>query len=283
MTQPISPEAAGRLAALRAEIDRIDAAMHALLIERSEIIDELIAVKRTGESGSAFRPGREAAMMRAIASRHRGSLPLDTAEGIWRVIIATFTWLQAPFSVHADISSGDGPMRDSARFHFGFTVPYVPHGSAADVIAAVGRSAGDLGIFRADSGRASIPWWEALTAADAPKIIARLPFIERHDHPASTPVFVVSRPLADAAVRETVLYAARVERWRDDTAAAIAAAGAELVASAATSRGLSALVAAPGELAAQQLREALPPLSGADGLVEVGSHANRFRIGPAQG
>ena len=47
------------LADLRREIDRIDADMHALLIERGEIIDRLIAVKKTEETGSAFRPARE--------------------------------------------------------------------------------------------------------------------------------------------------------------------------------------------------------------------------------
>ncbi|PIK70598.1 hypothetical protein CS379_23815, partial [Methylobacterium frigidaeris] len=66
------------LAALRADIDRIDSAMHDLLMERGRIIDRLIAVKKTSASGSAFRPGREASMMRAIAERHTGLLPLDT-------------------------------------------------------------------------------------------------------------------------------------------------------------------------------------------------------------
>ena len=42
------------LADLRRELDRIDAAMHALLMERGETIDTLIAVKKTQESGSAF-------------------------------------------------------------------------------------------------------------------------------------------------------------------------------------------------------------------------------------
>ena len=62
-------------------------------------------------------------MMRRLVKRHKGILPLDTAESIWRVIISTFTYVQAPFSVHADLSAGDALMRDSARFHFGFTVP----------------------------------------------------------------------------------------------------------------------------------------------------------------
>ena len=41
---------------LRKDIDRIDESMHRLLIERSEIIGRLIAVKKSQESGSAFRP-----------------------------------------------------------------------------------------------------------------------------------------------------------------------------------------------------------------------------------
>src|SRR6201981_4230686 len=92
---------------LRREIDRIDEAMHRLLIDRGEIIDRLIAVKQTQETGSAFRPAREADMMRRLVERHKGILPLDTAESIWRVIIASFTYVQAPFSVHADLSGGE--------------------------------------------------------------------------------------------------------------------------------------------------------------------------------
>src|ERR1700731_4969374 len=131
---------------LRREIDRIDEAMHGLLIERSEIINRLIKVKKTQEKGSAFRPAREADMMRRLVDRHKGILPLDTVESIWRVIISTFTYVQAPFSVHADLSAGDALMRDSARFHFGFTVPFVPHMGAAGVVAAVSTSKGDLGL-----------------------------------------------------------------------------------------------------------------------------------------
>src|SRR3954451_1695873 len=97
------------LADLRRDIDRLDETMHGLLMERGDIIDRLIAVKRTEESGSAFRPAREAPMMRRLCERHRGTLPLDTAESIWRVIIATFTYVQSPFSLHADLSSGDAP------------------------------------------------------------------------------------------------------------------------------------------------------------------------------
>src|SRR5215468_7412902 len=167
------------LADLRQEIDRIDEAMHRLLMERGEIIDRLIAVKKTQETGSAFRPAREASMMRALVERHRGILPLDTVEGIWRVIISTFTYVQAPYSVHVDVSGGDAAMRDSARFHFGFTTPCVPHFGAGEVIRAVAESVGDLGMFAVDGGPGAGAWWTRLAPPEAPKIIARLPFVER--------------------------------------------------------------------------------------------------------
>ena len=133
MSQPSKPT----LADLRVEIDRIDLQMHELLMERGRVIDQLIEIKARQGGGSAFRPAREASMMRALVERHRGLLPLDTVEGIWRVIISTFTYVQAPYSVHVDVSGGAAAMRDSARFHFGFTTPCVPHFGAGVVIRAL--------------------------------------------------------------------------------------------------------------------------------------------------
>src|SRR6187399_2175014 len=201
------------LAELRREIDRIDEAMHRLLMERGEIIDRLIATKQTAETGSAFRPAREADMMRRLVQRHHGILPLDTAESIWRVIIATFTHVQAPFSVHADLSAGDAMMRDSARFHFGFTVPFVPHFGAAGVVEAVSESKGDLGLVPAFATNHSGAWWNALEFSSAPKIIARLPFLDRADHPAPLNVFVVSRAAADAMATDIETWSLRVAGW----------------------------------------------------------------------
>src|ERR1700693_6129323 len=60
------------LAELRRDIDRIDEAMHRLLLERGEIIGRLIAVKRTAESGSAFRPAREDDMLRRLVGAPSG-------------------------------------------------------------------------------------------------------------------------------------------------------------------------------------------------------------------
>ena len=266
------------LADLRREIDRIDASMHELLIERGEIIDQLIAVKKTEETGSAFRPAREAEMMRRLVRRHHGSLPLDTAESIWRVIISTFTYVQAPFSVHADLSAGDALMRDSARFHFGFTVPFVAHMGAATVVEAVTTSKGDLGLVPAFAIPGGGPWWTALEFASAPKIIARLPFVERADHPAALPVFVISRVAVDAMVTETEVWSMRVSGWNARAVQTLAELadviavpdrafdGAALLVSVATG-GIEVVRKAVVKIGASIRSSAL-----------VGSHATRYTI-----
>ena len=74
-----SPPAPPSLEVLRKEIDTIDEQVHRLLMARGDIIDRLIQVKQTQEVGSAFRPAREAEMMRRLvrapprhpAARHR--------------------------------------------------------------------------------------------------------------------------------------------------------------------------------------------------------------------
>jgi chorismate mutase len=266
------------LADLRRDIDRIDAAMHELLIERGEIIDQLIAVKKTEETGSAFRPAREAEMMRRLVRRHHGSLPLDTAESIWRVIISTFTYVQAPFAVHADLSAGDALMRDSARFHFGFTVPFVAHMGAATVVEAVSGSKGDLGLVPAFAIADAGPWWTALEFTSAPKIIARLPFVERPDHPAALPVFVISRVAADAMVTETETWSMRVSGWSAAAVQALAELADIIAVPDRAFDGAALLISVPTGGIREVCAELVKIGASIRSSALVGSHATRYTI-----
>lgn len=267
------------LADLRGEIDRIDEAIHRLLIERGEIIDTLITVKKTQDSGSAFRPAREAAMMRKLVERHHGILPLDTIESIWRVIIATFTHVQAPFSVHADLTPGDAAMRDSVRFHFGFTVPFVPHANATAVVKAVAASKGDLGLVPATDVAGAGAWWTLLEGDTAPKIIARLPFVERPDHPASLPVFAVSRAAADALSSEVEVYSVKVSGWSREAAHAVSALADVIAVPGGAFDGAALLVSVPQGQKFSAITDALVK-AGASvrSSALVGSHATRYTV-----
>lgn len=274
-TSPTLPE-------LRAEIDRIDETMHGLLMQRGDIIDRLIAVKRSEETGSAFRPAREAEMMRRLVQRHHGILPLDTAESIWRVIIATFTFVQAPFSLHADLSAGDAAMRDAARFHFGFTVPFVPHMGAAGVVAAVSDSKGDLGLVPAFAAVGAGAWWTALEFDTAPKIIARLPFVQRADHPAALPVFVVSRAAAEAMAKEVEMWSVRVSGWSMSTARALSQLAEVIAVPDSAFDGAALLISVPqgGNFTAVSAALVKAGASVRSATL-VGSHATRYTVSAA--
>jgi chorismate mutase len=274
-----TPEAPS-LGELRKEIDRIDESMHKLLIERSEIIDRLIATKKSQETGgSAFRPAREAEMMRRLVQRHRGILPLDTVESIWRVIIATFTYVQAAFSVHADLSAGDALMRDSARFHFGFTVPFVAHMGASGVVASVSESKGDLGLVPAIAVPGAGAWWSALEFDTAPKIIARLPFVERADHPAALPVFVLSRVAADAMATGASVWSVRVSGWGAHAAQALTVLADFIAVPDRAFDGAALLITLPTDVNLDKVNEALVK-AGATvrSAALVGSHATRYTV-----
>lgn len=268
-----TPPPDAELTKLRQEIDALDETMHQALMARGQIIERLIEVKKRQGGGSAFRPDREVSMMRRLVARHKGLLPVDTVESIWRVIISTFTYVQANYRAHVDVSSGDAGMRDSARFHFGFTVPFIPHQGPAAVIRAVANAPTDLGLVRAISVAADGPWWRGLEAPDAPKIIARLPFVDREDHPAGTPVFVIAHPLPTPTT-EVMLYSVSLDRWTDAVPAAFAAAGGGLVGNAASAYGLSLLAAFPGPGGVDQVH-AILAAAGAPGAraALVGSHA----------
>ena len=219
------------LTAIRERIDRIDETMHRLLIDRSAVIAELIRVKGTSKPGAAFRPDREADMMRRIVLRHEGDLPLVTVEHIWREIITTFTAMQSPFGiVTAPMPSGGAAdalaLRDLVRFYFGFSVPVAEAASAAEAIARVAGPGNELAIVPlGGEGR----WWASLAGAEAPKVFARLPFIEADARPASLPAYVVGPRLLDPAPADLHLYALADS---GDARAALAQAGCAIVARA---------------------------------------------------
>jgi chorismate mutase len=271
------------LANLREEIDRIDTALHRLLMERSLIIDRLIHVKAQQGGGSAFRPGREADMMRRLVERHEGLLPVDTVETIWRIIISTFTYVQSNYTVHADVSDGDAAMRDCCRFHFGFTVPFKTHSNIDAVIEAVTLASGDLGLVRVEAGPPSAGWWTALVGPEAPKIIARLPFVERPDHPAGLPLFVVAKPLGEATARDVVILSVTLEEWRDELSARLTGQNVEILDKCLANGPVSLMLAvshhdeSTGSVAGY-LRTLFEACGTTAHIVEIGSHAARFDL-----
>ncbi len=96
--------AASEASELRAEIDRIDRAMHELLIERSGIIDTLIKVKKSNETGSALFCSEASVCWNSgrIAS---GTSPRSTADSVCPTFMAAPRMPENNFrSASADLS-----------------------------------------------------------------------------------------------------------------------------------------------------------------------------------
>ena len=92
---------------LRHGIDEIDDALHDLLMRRTEVVKQVLAIE--GDGGSRIRPGREAQVLRRLVARHRGAFPKPVVARIWRDIVAALTTLQGPFvvAVHAPAGGPD--------------------------------------------------------------------------------------------------------------------------------------------------------------------------------
>ncbi len=167
-----TPHPADPLVALRAEIDRIDDALHDLVMRRADVVARMAASRVKGDA-SSLRPGREAAILRRLLLRHAGPLPAVVLVRLWREILNASNALQAAFSVA--LPAGDTEVYKAARARFGtMGEPLREDGpdAALAVLAAGGAQAAVLPVPTEDGAGA---WW---TGLDAPRlqVVARLPF-----------------------------------------------------------------------------------------------------------
>lgn len=164
------------LADLRRQIDKIDARMHDLLMQRTDIAQRIGALKGAGDNH--MRPGREADVLRRLIARHRGPLPKALIVRIWREIFAAVTALQGRLAVAVYAPEGTFGYRNLARDHYGWRTPITAYRSAAQVLEAVVEGRATVGVLPIPRGDETDPWWCSLARSGerVPKIVTRLPF-----------------------------------------------------------------------------------------------------------
>jgi chorismate mutase/prephenate dehydratase len=166
------------LAALRVELDRIDTAIHDLLVQRSQVVAD---VAKLGAKGAVpLRAGREADIIRRLVRRHTGPLPRALIVRIWRELLAATTSMQGPYSVTVCDSGMAGEYTRLAREHFGGLIPLRVHGSPMQAISEISARTASVAVLPdpLEDEPASAAWWTALMHRDDPRIhvVARLPF-----------------------------------------------------------------------------------------------------------
>ncbi len=197
----------GGLAGLRAELDRIDDALHALLMERARVVEQ---VAKAGKRG-AYRPGREASIIRRLLRRHRGALPPQTLVRIWRELLAGTTAMQGPFTVAVYEPDSGAGFTQAAREHFGALTPLHAFGSPATALVEVSRGAATVAVLPvpSETDAARDVWWTALLRNDEPRmhVVGRLPFwAPRPEGAAVAQALVIASIEPDPSERDRSLF-----------------------------------------------------------------------------
>ncbi len=177
LSAPPPPSARQALADLRARIDRIDEALHELLRERAEVVDQVRALK--GHQNLYIRPGREAQMLRVLAGRPSGKLPEGLVVRLWREMISAFT-LQEGTLKAAVFAPPKGPdLWDLARDHFGAFTPLLEEPTAKEALQAVRDGKATVAVLPPPTEGEKAPWWPLLlepATKDSLVVFAMLPF-----------------------------------------------------------------------------------------------------------
>jgi chorismate mutase len=164
------------LADLREQIDRVDAALHDLLVRRVEILEDVRKIK--GKQHIAIRPGREAQMLRALMARPQGKLPEGLIVRLWREMISGFTLMEAPLKVAVySPDKGDG-LWDIARDFYGSFTPLMEVPSAVAAIKAVQTGKAHVAVVPPPDAKDKNSWWPLLVGdkKNVLTVFSSLPF-----------------------------------------------------------------------------------------------------------
>lgn len=201
------------LASLRVEIDRIDDALHDLLMRRADLVAHM-ASSRVKQGAPSFRPGREAVILRRLLARNGGALSRPAVVRFWREIIAASLAQQGAFAVVALGEAGvESPLARLARAHFGALTPLRLHPTPSRVLASVASGEAAVAVLPApeEGERPEAAWWAQM---ETPRlhIVAALPFLapaetgrEGGREKAPPQAFAVSPLAPDATGRDRSL------------------------------------------------------------------------------
>ena len=176
----MADEANASLDKLRADIDRIDQELHALLRERAAVVKRIGLAKRAsgGVAAPIVRPGREANVIRALIERHDGAMPVASVVRIWRELMAAACQMQSPFRIALHAPERSISHWDMVRNHFGTIAPIILCGSAQRVLQEL-ETPGTIGVLPWPDHDVPSPWWPHMATSDlSASVVTAMPFFE---------------------------------------------------------------------------------------------------------
>lgn len=170
---------------IRVNIDTIDDQLHQLLMQRAELVAKVAETKRLPDGTlpkGAYRPAREARIIRRLHAKNKPPLPFDMVFNFWRQMIGAFTAMQSPVAVSVQAQASQGDRRNLlglTREHFGAKAQLTPRESFGLVANDIQSESASVGVVSAQfEGEREGAWWMACMSREAttPRVIAALPF-----------------------------------------------------------------------------------------------------------
>lgn len=142
----MSDDLTTELAAVRGEIDAIDAQLLDLLNRRARCAQKVGEIKAAhGEAGFIYRPEREAQVLRRIQDMNAGPLPNESVTWFFREVMSACLSLERPLGV-----AFLGPLgtfsESAATKHFGHAARLSPQTSIDDVFREVEAGHADFAV-----------------------------------------------------------------------------------------------------------------------------------------
>lgn len=137
-----SNRTSAELERLRGEIDRLNDSLLEQLNERAKLAREVGMLK----VGQAYRPEREAQVLRRVKERNQGPLSDETVALLFREIMSACLALERPITVAYLGPKGTFSERATLK-HFGLAAEAMPTPSIDEVFRAVESGAADFGVI----------------------------------------------------------------------------------------------------------------------------------------
>jgi chorismate mutase/prephenate dehydratase len=134
------------LSGVRDEIDAIDAQLIELLNRRARCAQKVGEIKAAhGEGDSAYRPEREAQVLRRVLEMNAGPLSNEDAGWFFRAVMSVCLSLERPLSV-AFLGPSGTFSESAAGKHFGHAARLLPQSSIDDVFREVEAGRADFAV-----------------------------------------------------------------------------------------------------------------------------------------
>ncbi len=187
------------LAEVRAEIDVIDNKIHDLIMDRANLIEDIVKAKKqlSDEKKPVIHHARETAIVKRLLKRHKGPFPKEVLIRIWREMFSAFVNMQRSFEMAVYMPERGAGFLEIARDHFGAHSKARTSTSIIQILKDVAEWNVEVGIIPSQIEQEDThPWWLNLLPGngwDAPKVVAKLPLSGAKDNVGSAQeAFVIS-------------------------------------------------------------------------------------------